>query len=279
MARSFRFEASLDDALHTYRYLAEDERLFERNWKGLYGDWPEHGPTPYTEFAVNNNNHEELAVYLGLIWRLTSGLMLYGVPRFHRDAGCTSGEPYALINWEYEVQDIEDGNAGALKGFVPARSSVRIFPPPSPWQRENEGRAGMFEMPVFSVFRDVVKGLLGDASAELNVYAVKDQEGADRLVGALRAAQPPRMSELISAGEVFIDLKIGVDLGYADVIVIQSPTNLQKRLETLAREYEEAIEAYERDVDAIRGVDEFNARMASLLRLEDASQSRWAGWG
>lgn len=278
MARSFRFESALEDGLHTHRYVAEADRLIEHNWKGLCGDWPEHGPTPYTEFAVNNNNQEELAVYLGLIWRLTSGLMLYGVPRFHREAGCVSGEPYALINWEYEVQDVEDGNAGALTGFVPARSSVRIFPPPPPWQRENEGRAGMFEMPVFSVFRDVVKGLLGDASAELNIYGVKGQTGADRLVNALQGAQAPRMSELISPGEIFIDLKIGVDLGYADVIVIQSPTDLQDRLETLTREYEEAVAAYERDVDAIADVDEFNARMTSLLRLEDASHSRWAGW-
>jgi hypothetical protein len=136
----------------------------------------------------------------------------------------------------------------------------------------------MFEMPVFSVFRDVVKGLLGDASAELNIYAVKDQTGADRLVGALQSTQPPQMSELISAGEIFIDLKIGVDLGYADVIVIQSPSNLEDRLETLTREYEEAIRAYDSDVETITTVDEFNARMASLLRLEDASNSRWPEW-
>jgi hypothetical protein len=129
MARPIEFESWVEGGLHTYRYTSREGGPFERNWSGLFEEWPEHGPTPWTEYAVNNNNCEEVAVYLGLIWRLTEGLVPYGVPRYHRDdAAYAAGAPFAMVSWEYEVGDGERGDVGEIAGFVPARSSVRTFP-------------------------------------------------------------------------------------------------------------------------------------------------------
>jgi hypothetical protein len=266
MARPFSFESLVADGLHTYRYVEREGPIVERNWPGLFGEWPSEGPNPYTEYAVNNNNCEELAVYLAFIWRLMEGLVPYGVPRYHRDdAAYAAGAPYGLVMWEYEVDD--DGrNPGQIRGFVPARSSVRIFPPAGPWQLEHEREAGFFELPVFEVLRDVVKALLADASAELNIYAL-EQWNATTVVKALRTKDPPRLDDVLGRNEMFIDLLVGVDEGYRDVLVVQSKRDLAHEIHSLTREYEEAITRYEERVDDIAGNEQFFENMRELLNL------------
>jgi hypothetical protein len=165
---------------------------------------------------------------------------------------------------------------------------VRVYPPPGPWQREHAARAGLFELPVFEVFKQVVRGLLGDATGQLNVYAVtaEPQPTTAALMAALRAPMPvelsvrgealaaalrapgaPVMAEVLAPEEMFVDLTIGVDLGYADVIVVQAPAEIDDVLVPLAREYEAAIEAYEAEVDEIGDVFEFTERLGRLLAL------------
>ncbi len=249
--------------------MARDEPVVERHWPGLFGEWPEVGPTPFTEYAVNNNNCEEVAVYLGLIWRLTSDLALYGVPRYDRDQAMRSaGAPFSLIGWEYEVEN-EIGDAlGEIRGYVPARSAVRVFPPPTPWEAEHAGDAGFFELPVFSVFRDVLQGLFADANAELNLYGLTPKhEEVVKLVGALQETEAPRLQALLTSGEMLIDLSIGVDADYKDLIVIRSLDDLADTLGALVREYDATIAAYERDVEEISSVEEFNERIGKLLNL------------
>ena len=273
--RPLNFDHWIDEGLHSYRYVAHEGPIVERNWPGLFAEWPDRGPTPYSEYAVNNNNTEEIVVYLGLIWRLTAGLVLYAVPRYWRDdAMYAAGAPYALIDWEYEVG--EDGDElGAIRGFVPARSSVRISPPPTPWEKEHAEQAGFFELPVFSTFRDLVRGLLSDATAEMNLYALKKWNAPD-VVQALSGKEPPRVQDLLRAGELFIDLVIGVDAGYSDVIVVHSHDDLAGKLFPLSREYEAAIESYEREVEGIATVEEFLSRIETLLDLGDEAEvSRW----
>jgi hypothetical protein len=279
MARSFEFEHWIDeDGVHTHRYVARDGPVVERNWSGLFGEWPERGPTPFTEYAVNNNNCEEVALYLGLIWRLTSDLAVYGVPRYDRDQAMrAAGAPFALIRWEYEVENEVGESLGEVRGYVPARSAVRVSPPPSPWEAEHAGDAGFFALPVFSVFRDVLQGLFADASAELNVYALTPQhQKVVKLVDALQGTQTPRLAALLRDGEMLIDLSVGVDAEYKDLIVIRSLGDVSDRLDPLVREYESAIAAYEAHVDEISSVDEFNARIGNLLNLDVVSAVRWA---
>jgi hypothetical protein len=116
----------------------------------------------------------------------------------------------------------------------------------------------------------VLKGLLSDASAELNLYALtpKHQEVV-KTVDALQGAEAPRLPSVFRSGEMLIDLSIGVDQGYEDVIVIRSPTDLGDRLPPLVQEYEAAIADYDRDVEKLSVVNEFNDRIAAMLNLGD----------
>jgi hypothetical protein len=279
------FAKTFEDGLHTYRYMSE-EGPFERSWAGLHGDWPKSGPTPFSEWAVNNNNREELALYLGLIWRLTEGLKRYAVPRFDRSAGMyAAGEPYALVDWEYEIDDEADGAPGRVVGFCPARSSVRIAPFAGPWQRENEARAALFETEGFGILKDLVRGLLADATGQLNLYALAEPVTRESFLAAMKArspvplsrgselasalsgSRPPRMAELLRPSEIYVDLTVGVDNGYADVIIVQTLVEIDDSLNALLREYETAVEAYESEIDEIASVDEFNFRLGKLVAV------------
>jgi hypothetical protein len=87
-----------------------------------------------------------------LIWRLTEGLVPYGVSRYHRDDVMYAADaPFALIGWEYEVGNTEDGELGRVRGLYAGSVQRSHVPPPTPWQKENASRAGV-RTARFSVF-------------------------------------------------------------------------------------------------------------------------------
>ncbi len=184
----------------------------------------------------------EDAVYLRLIWRLTDGLRRYGIPRYFRTAGAVGEEPYALVDWEYEVEvePEREPKPDAIRAFVPARSSVRGSPPPGPYEVANAKKAGLFELRAFRQLSDVMTGLQNDASAELNLFALA--EGPGRLLSALSQSKRPRLADVLEPMDVFVDLVIGVDMGYSNVLLIQSHSDLSAKLDPLVADHNAGIE-------------------------------------
>lgn len=150
--------------MNVYRYIPGTESAVTRHWPGLFQEWSQ-GPTPFTEYAVNNNNMEEMAVYLGLAWRLTAGLARYAIPTYYRDDAAEAlGREPVMVDWEYEIE-AEDPHTVLDNGFVPGRSTADGHTPKS-W--ENANRAGLFEL---SAPRDLVRllrAVLLDATAEIS---------------------------------------------------------------------------------------------------------------
>ncbi len=113
--RPIRFEQyrRLDGFVHAYS--PGDETPVDVHRPGLYQEWPRQERTPFTEFAINNCEQEEMAVYFGLAWHLTDGLARYAIPVWYRDSAArTTGKPYELVGWEYRV-DSETHVAAARK--------------------------------------------------------------------------------------------------------------------------------------------------------------------
>jgi hypothetical protein len=99
--KQIRFDAAVENGVNVYRYLPGGDVPVEAHWAGLYQEWPE-GPTPWTEYAITNDNTEEIAVYLGLVWRMTAGLACYGIAMYFRDeASVTLHQEPRFIDWEY----------------------------------------------------------------------------------------------------------------------------------------------------------------------------------
>lgn len=271
-----RFEAARTaGGVHVHHFLPGDDTPVHHQWPGLYEQWPD-GPTPFSEYAVNNGNTEEVAVYTGLVWRLTSGLTRYATPTYYRDdaAHLLRQEP-VMVDWEYETDAEGLTSAARDRGFVPGRSVVRFHPPATAREREHAGCAGLFAL---TTPRDLVAALRAvafDASGEVTVFAVAPGAARfERLVASLRGPDRPTLDRVLEADEVFADLTIGSDIGYHDSLMFASHRDPGPRLGDLARDYARRIASYERRVagrrpgePGIPDVPAFLREMAALAGI------------
>jgi hypothetical protein len=194
--------------------------------------WVADGVRTYRHVADGPRPDAALFAYLELIWRLTEGRARYGVLRYWREeAEGALGEPFALVDWEHEVENEESGDLGTVRGYVPARSL-------------GKPEAGVYALPEaalhalgdFETLRRLVDPLPSDATAELNLYAL-DPPDVPGALAALRSDDPPRLADLLGSNGVLVDLALAVDLGYRDVLVVQSRRDLANELGSLARQY------------------------------------------
>ncbi|MFE6553023.1 hypothetical protein ACFVHS_32160 [Streptomyces sp. NPDC057746] len=257
------FQASQTQGLNVYRYLPGREAAVTQHWPGLFQEWPP-GPTPFTEYAVNNNM-EEMAVYLGLAWRLTAGLSRYAIPAYYRDDAeeALDREP-VLVDWEYEIE-AEDPHTVRDNGFVPGRSTADRRKPDS-WG--NTDRAGLFKL---STPRDLVRllhAVLLDATSEINLFGIAP--GSDRrteLVASLSGSERPSLRSVLREADVFVDLTIGSDVGYFDAITVASPADLRLRIDTLAIDFAQRIEAYKSRLDNLPDMRAFLRAVRELAGI------------
>ncbi|MER5556887.1 hypothetical protein ABT001_35485 [Streptomyces sp. NPDC002793] len=255
-----RFEASTTDGFHLFHYLPGNDLAVTRHWPGLWQEWPDEG-TPYTEWAVNNNNMEEVAVYVGLVWQLTAGLDRYAIPTYYCDDAerFLKQEPM-LVSWEYEVDAEAPTVTTRDKGFVPGRTAKPLRAEP-----DNAGRAGLFRL---STPRDLVSALhavIFDASSEITVFAVAPGPyRLQRLVSALSGPTPPALADVLEEEGVFADLTIGSDFGYYDSITVASRADLRHRVDDLAADYARRISAYELRLGDLASVPDFLRAMPEL---------------
>ncbi|WP_354697209.1 hypothetical protein DSM112329_02837 [Paraconexibacter sp. AEG42_29] len=267
--RPLVFHHTTRGALHRYAHVpGSDVVVEESNWAVLCGDWPDDDRTPYMRHAVNNNNTEEVAVYLGLIWRLTQGRARHAIPCYYRDdATRILGEGCLFVAWEYEV-DAEDVDSNSRdRGFIPARSAVPIRPEPTAFEWEHRAQAGLFRVDTYDDLVGVTRATLGDASAEISVFATAGGL-RDDLVDALRAPRAPDLEDLLSEGDLFADLTIGVDIGNYDSLIIYSRDDITEQLAQLAQEYETAIDAYEARVPTVTTVESMLGELDRLARAQ-----------
>lgn len=90
----------------------------------------------------------------------------------------------------------------------------------------------------------LLRATLGDAAGEVNLFA-SDEAGAHRILEALQSMGRPTLATLLPAGATFIDLGLGVDLGYNDYIVVASTDPIEPRLSPILEAAEQAIVEYE----------------------------------
>jgi hypothetical protein len=263
--RPFAFHHSVHGALHRYAHTpGEATVVTEANWPVLRSEWPAGQPTPMLRHAVDDNNTEEVAVYLGLPWRLTDGRSRHAIPCYFRDqAARLLGREPRFVAWEYDVEADEADPGRRENGFVSARASIPIRPRPTAFQLAHRHEAGLFHLTRHEDLVGLTRAALGDASAEVSVFAVADDR-QDALVDALWAPEAPELSDLLGDGDLFVDLTLGVDLGYYDSLIVPSRDDITERLAHLAAEREAAIAAYEARVPRTTTVQALSAELDLL---------------
>ncbi|XVQ89344.1 hypothetical protein ACQP2K_18590 [Microbispora siamensis] len=257
--RPIRFERYQHLDGFVYVYTPGDETPVEIHWPGLYQEWPDNDRTPFTEFAINNCEQEEMAVYFGLAWHLTQGLAGYAVPIWYRDAAARSiGRQPELVDWEYTVNSETPAAAERLAGF----SRARVTDP------THRSSTGLFDV---HAFRDLVllQQALWDASSAINLFAVRPgAERKRRLLNALRSPSPPHLTDVLDKGEMMIDITIGMDIGTWSSLTVASLSDLRVRLDELSAAFEKRVTEYEKSVPAVPDLAGFLRAMRTLAALD-----------
>lgn len=266
--KQIRFDAAVEDGLHVYRYVPGTGLPVEQHWPGLHEEWPD-APTPWTEYAVNNNNTEEIAVYVGLIWRLTDGLARYGVATYYRDAAADIlGQQPTLVDWEYEVDAAVLEPASRDHGFVPGRSCVTNRSAPIAWQSEDAAQAGVFSITTPRDLVGLLQATLPDASAEVTVFGI--EPGPDRFAAlkqSLSGPARPSLASVLRPGDMFVDLAVGVDLDYYDSITVAAHADRAAHLQYLADDYGRRVAEYEAKADGLPDIPAFLAAAWDLTGI------------
>ena len=247
------FSYFTESELHWAYFASGVERPIRKNWPGLFveGSFEKDEVSPWLRLGINNNNCEEVAVYLRVAWSLLQrraevlGCALF----WGEEAADDLGQVGRIVRWQFEADS--DGPPGQLEiiGFTPARSSVQIDPPPTDAQRKMEDRTRLFQLSKFSDLKLLLhSAFCFDAAGQVSLYGTS-QAGRERIAGCLSSPEQPSMSELLQADDVFVAVGIGVDRGYNDFIIVASRQALEPVLEPLRAEVEEAIAVYERGIN------------------------------
>ncbi len=252
MKTPFQFQMTVDQGLHTYLYVASDQSIVTKNWPGLFQEWTT-TPTPYSKFNVNNNNMEEMAVYLGFVWQLCEEKPCYAIPNYYRDlAKQLTGLDFDFVKWEYEIEAEEPGLA-VDKGFVRARACTNLLP--SDWESKHKDEAGLFQINSFEQLISLQNTTLGDASSEISLFCIPFERKTD-LLHLLNSGQCPILIDFLNPGELFVDIGVGVDRGYYDFILIKSAIDIKDKLQNLLWLYTQAIADYEGNISNLKTMED-----------------------
>ncbi|MCG2784710.1 MAG: hypothetical protein L6461_06355 [Anaerolineae bacterium] len=279
--------------LHTYSCIFGEKTIVHADWLPLILDWePRLNPESDT---FGDEHREEAALYLGFAWNLSQGLDHFVTPIYYRDDAAKRTQlPFDFINWEYRV-DIDHLsmfksmmrfiNGRALlflfnlltkdliadKGFIPARNCVQVSPPPSVWQEQHRHEAGLFHIQTLTELGKLHQALLADATSEINIFCLKPGRSMD-LLSFLTAPTKPDLSKFLKEGEIFIDIVLGIDMGYRDSILIKSSQDIGSKIRSLSLQYEQAVSEYEYASFQFQALEPAFARLNELAQGKTTNQ-------
>ncbi len=253
------------DSVEVWQFIARPQGQVT-HWPGLL-ESGRHDERPWQQFAVSGMKAEEVAVLSGLAWSLgTEGRRCFAIPTYWRDEAAKElGTECELVDWEFAVEaDVEDPAARAV-GFVPARTPLPSYGA-SDWQVSHEHNAGLFALADIADLVALLRGMIfQDAAIEVNLFFVRDEpRRRAELAAGLRGGDPPTLSALLRPGELFVDLSLGIDLGYVDGLFVASHDDLDDVLTVQSAAYRNALSNYERSLDRINDGHAFLAALHEL---------------
>ena len=244
------FQYSRVGELFWAKFVAEGIPPVHSHWPGLadVDAIDEIDTKQWLNLAINNNNQEEVAVYLRLAWGMLRDRVILGNACYYSgDAADELKQDGTIVRWQFEVDAEGPPGYAAALGFTPARSSVVIRPEPTEHQRYMRDKTLLFRLSEFGEMATLLRSVLGDAAGEISLIGTS-ATGVDVITDRLRGELRPELGELLGPTDVFVDIGIGVDPGNNDYIVMASREPLEPRLELLRHEAELAIEDYESSI-------------------------------
>ena len=252
--------------MHWARYTAQGEPPVRVHWPGLNDDAAIEAidGAHWDRYAVNNNNAEEVAVYLRVLWQLVRGREVLGAAVYYAaDAAAALGQPGSAVRWQYETDAEGPPGYVSRKGFVPARSSVQIRPTPTPEQKWIRDKSLLFRIHDVREAGALLRSTLGDAAGEVYVFGTSEYRALE-IIERLRGETCPELEQLLQSDDIFVDLGIGVDFGYNDYFLAASRAPIRPILAPIVEKAERAIARYEERVNAFTSPAAVLALLAEL---------------
>lgn len=265
----FDFTYSTDGELTTCRFLTSfGEGVIDQHWPGLYEPWDmERDRNPFFQYAVNNNNQEEMAVYLGFAWAMTEMPIRLAVLHYqwYTLRMWWKRDPDAWAKWEFLV-DTEDGDlVRREEGFRRARSSGPPVGESSEGHRHDPSGAGIYDLDAAEQLRDLALAALSDASGQVTVFGLADRGERDRIVSAMSGRRRPDLARLLGSDGRMVHLAFGLDLGYYDSIFVAGQGVEQAVAETAGR-FDRAALEYQEAIPNLTGPDDLLVALERLRR-------------
>ncbi|MEU7749687.1 MULTISPECIES: hypothetical protein [unclassified Nonomuraea] len=251
------------------RLIAEfGQDVIERHWAGLYElDYPDDPQyNPLLRYGVNNNNREEVAVYLGLAWAFTAGQHRFAVPTWARDEAIRylGRHDYGFITWEYEIDAERADWPTRDHGFVVPRVMLPTRPAPTDWQRAHRHEAGLFAARDLRELTALTTSTLMDVDGNVNLFGLADADRKNGLLESLRGQSQPELATLLAPGDVFVDITIGCDLGTYDSLLVVATGDHRHTWQAIIDEYRRRIHAYEKAIDSLHTFNDLCLALAAL---------------
>ncbi|WP_219465522.1 hypothetical protein [Nonomuraea rhizosphaerae] len=264
------FDVEYADGITRARLIAEfGQGVIERHWPGLYEPYQsdESRQNPFFRYGVNNNNQEEVAVYLGLAWAFTAGRHRLAIPTVGRDKAIHSlGQSYDFVTWEYGIDaEYPDWTARA-PGFVVPRVMLPLQPGPTDWQRAHRYEAALFPVHDLRELTALSVATLSDVYGTVNLFGLADAGRKNRLLTSLRGRSKPELATLLAPGDVFVAITIGCDLGTYESLLVVAAGDHRHAWSAIIDEYRRRIHAYEDAVDSFRTFDDLFEALTALQR-------------
>lgn len=268
--RFLTFDHEHRDGLHVYVARPAEAELPGPAWTGLWEqDYPEEPHrNPWRRYAINNNDGEALAVWRAFAWALTANRSRYAIPAYYRDEAAQhlgiDREAVQLVRWEYEVDSEHSEWPAADVGFVPGRASVPMRPWSDQWERDHAGFAGLFKLDSFEDLLNLHLAVSFDASSELTLFALSDQDRAALLVAALNQDDRPDLADILQPGDIFVDLTVAHDLGFTSKLTVKASEAVEE-IDQLADHFSQAFRRYLGKLDRVESFEEFDEAIDDLL--------------
>jgi hypothetical protein len=262
--------------LFVYYYRADERRIIDKPFPEVPEQewWSKWDYRPHDLYNVSGLSPVQNAVYLALAWRLIKNLKCLAIPTWHRDHVAEETKlTYELVNWEYSLQSVDKNWRLEDLGFVEPRTSPGHLNPDDTyadaWKAQNKNKAGLFPIRSWKEFINIQKPSLVQAMSETNYFAFRTQESIDKFINALKSKSQPQLKKLLTQGDIFIDIILGMDMGYPDAFLIKSGQDISAKLDALVDEYNLAAEKYETRMAEIYEMDDFVNALTELVGVDN----------
>ena len=199
--RRLPFQYWSEGPIHWARFVSDDAPPVREHWPGLTDSdaIDTIDAAQWHRLAINNNNTEEVAVYLRIAWAILQQYEVLGNAYYGSgDAATALGQTGTVVAWQFETDAQGPPGHVAVMGFTPARSCVPIRPRPSDHERWMRDKTLLFRIRDFTELSRLLRSVLCDAAGEVSLLGTTEA-GAIRITEQLRGLTAPRMEALLEA--------------------------------------------------------------------------------